>query len=500
MLAKRRSASSKPQVPIPSESRTVSPLPQKTIKEQHPPGMLKLLMGALAGSAVDYTKGSLNQAIWLLAVPMVLEMALESIFAVVDIFWVSHLGSNAVGAIGLTESLLMLVYAISGGLGTAATALVARRMGEGDGDRAAIDAVQAMGVGLLIGLLLLYPAYRFAPAMLSLLGAPAPLLQVGASYARVTLASSGVIIMLSLNNAIFRGAGDPAFAMRLLAAANVINLVLDPLLIFGIGPFPKLGVTGPAVATLIGRSCAVLYQEYRLLKGTERFKIRRRHLKLNLGEMARFLRVSSTGILQFLLEQGSWLGLVRIVSLFGAAAIAGYTIAFRIVGFVLLPSFGLSNAAATLVGQHMGAGDHARARSSVWRTGLWNFALLGSASLVFIVFAPWLVGLFSHEAAVKPLAVESLRVLSAGNLFFAFEAVFVQAFNGAGDTRTPTIINFVGFWLVEIPMAWFLSRHTSLHISGIFYALLTAQTIAVAASGFLFLRGDWTKTKALTSA
>ena len=210
--------------------------------------------------------------------------------------------------------------------------------------------------------------------------------------------------------------------------------------------------------------------------------------------------MSSTGILQFLLEQGSWLGLVRIVSLFGAAAIAGYTIAIRIVGFVLLPSFGLSNAAATLVGQHMGTGDHARARSSVWRTGLWNFALLGSASLVFLVFAPALVGLFSHDAAVTPTAVKSLRVLSAGNLMFAFEAVFVQAFNGAGDTRTPTVINFVGFWLIEIPMAWALARHTSLRITGVFYALLTAQVVAVVSSGLLFLRNGWTKTQTFTSA
>ena len=468
--------------------------------EQKAPSKLTLLRDALAGSAADYTKGSLNQAILLLAVPMVLEMALESVFAVVDIFWVSRLGSNPVAAIGLTESLLMLVYAISSGLGTAATALVARRMGEGDKEKAGVDAVQAIAVGLGIGLLLAYPAWRFAPGMLSLLGAPAPVVQVGATYARITLGTSGVIILLSLNNAIFRGAGDAAFAMRLLAVANIINLLLDPLLIFGVGPFPKLGVVGPAVATLTGRSCAVLYQVYRLLRGSERFRIGRRHLRLHVREMVRYLEVSSTGILQFLLEQGSWLGLVRIVSMFGAAAIAGYTIAFRIVGFVLLPSFGLSNAAATLVGQHMGTGDHARARSSVWRTGLWNFALLGSASLLFIIFAPALVGLFSHEAAVKPTAVESLRVLSAGNLMFAFEAVFVQAFNGAGDTRTPTIINFVGFWLIEIPMAWALARHTSLHIAGVFYALLTAQVVAVVASGLLFLRGGWTKTRSLTSA
>ncbi len=426
---------------------------------------------------------------------MVLEMALESIFAIVDIFWVSKLGSGPVAAIGLTESLLTLVYAVSSGLGTAATALVARRMGEGDPNRAAVDAVQAIAVGLLIALAVAWPAYHYAPGLLQLVGAPANVVQLGSRYARITLGGAGVIILLSLDNAIFRGAGDAAFAMRLLAVANVINLILDPLLIFGIGPFPRLGVTGPAVATLAGRSLGVFYQVYRLHRGSQSFRIARRHLRLHPREMLRYLQVSGTGVLQFLLEQGSWLGLVRIVSTFGGAAIAGYTIAFRIVGFVLLPSFGLGNAAATLVGQHMGAGLAGRARTAVWRTSLWNFALLGSASLLFIAFAPALVGLFSHDPAVQPLAVESLRIFSAGNLLFAFQSVFIQAFNGAGDTMTPTLINLFGFWIVEIPLAWFLSHHTRLHITGVFLAVLVAQVIAVVSSGVLFVRGRWARSR-----
>ncbi len=459
---------------------------------EHAQTTLGLIGQALTGSVVDYTKGSLNRAILLLAVPMVLEMALESVFAIIDIFWVSRLGSGPVAAIGLTESLLTLVYAISSGLGTAATALVARRMGEHDGERAAVDAVQAIAVGVCIAVAIAWPLYHSAPVLLHLLGAPASVVQIGSSYARITLGGAGVIILLSLDNAIFRGAGDAAFAMRLLAAANLVNLVLDPLLIFGIGPFPKLGVTGPAVATLAGRSLGVLYQVYRLGRSS-RFHIARKHLRLHPREMLRYLQVSGTGVLQFMLEQGSWLGLVRIVSSFGGAAIAGYTIAFRIVGFVLLPSFGLSNAAATLVGQHMGAGLAARARSAVWRTSLWNFALLGSASLVFIAFAPALVGVFSHDPAVKPLAVESLRIFSAGNLLFAFQSVFIEAFNGAGDTLTPTVVNLFGFWVVEIPLAWFLSHHTRLHITGVFLAVLVAQLIAVVSSGFLFVRGRWAR-------
>jgi len=458
---------------------------------------VNLFQQALSSEPVDYMRGSLNRAVLLLAIPMMLEMALESVFSVVDIFWVGHLGATAVAAVGLTESLLTIVLAVSTGLSTATTAIIARRIGENDGPRAALDAVQSILVGLCIALLISAPLFFFAPGLLRLLGATPEVAELGRNYARITLGSSGIILLLSLNNAIFRGAGDAAFAMRLLAAANLINLVLDPLLIFGIGPFPKLGVEGPAVATLIGRSLAVAYQVYRLLRGSKQICITRDSLRVNAHELWQFLRVSSVGMLQFLLEQGSWLGIIRIVSLFGAAAVAGYTIAFRIIGFALLPSLGLSNAAATLVGQSIGAKLPDRAKSSVWRTGMWNFAFLGTLSLLFLLFAPFLVGLFTQDPKARQTAIEGLRFFSVGNFFFSFGIVFLQAFNGAGDTLTPTFINLLGFWVLEIPIAWLLGRHTSLHIMGVFAAILGAQFLAVAASTVFFLRGRWLEPRSL---
>ena len=454
-----------------------------------------LVKQALSGSQVDYAKYSLNQAIFLLALPMMLEMALESVFGITDLFWVSRLGGDAVAAVGLTESLLTLIFAISSGLSIAATAMVARRIGENDKDKAATDAVQAIGASVGVSLLLGIPLFFLAPKLLTLMGATAPVLHIGTNYAHIALGTSGVIILLSLNNAIFRGAGDAAIAMRLLWVANLINLVLDPLLVFGLGPFPKLGVTGPAVATLIGRGCAVLYQLYRLAKGSERLRVEAKHLRLNLAEMLSLLRISAAGAVQFTLAQGRWLALVRIVSLFGPAAIAGYTIAFRVSGFILLPTFGLSNAAATLVGQSLGAKDVERARQSIWRTGTLNFAFLGGLSVLFLLFAHRLVLLFTHDQASMPLAIRALQVFCIGNFFFAFAAIFLQAFNGAGDTLTPTWLNLVGFWVVEIPLAWFLAAHTALKINGIFLAILVAQVLALTLSSTFFLRGKWQHAK-----
>lgn len=458
-------------------------------KEEHT--FWQALKEALTGRDVNYTEGNLNRAVLLLAVPMMLEMALESVFSVADLFWVSRLGQDAVAAVGLTESLLTLVFAVSSGLSVTATAMVARRVGEGDHDRASIDAVQAIFVGLLCSAAVGLPLFLAAPWLLGLMGATPHVAQVGAAYARITLGSSGVIVMLSLNNAIFRGAGDAATAMRVLCAANAINLALDPLLIYGVGPLPRLGVKGPAVATLIGRGTVVLYQWYRLAKGSERIRIRRQHLHLHMAECLRFLRVSAGGKLQFLLEEGSWLALVRIVSLFGAAALAGYTIAYRVIGLVLLPSVGLSNAAGTLVGQNIGAGRVERARSSVWRTGWLNLAMLGTVSGAYIVFAGPLVALFSQGGAPNATAVECLRFFSVGNFIFAFTAVFLQAFNGVGDTATPSYINLLGFWIVEIPLAWWLSRKTSLRVEGVLVAVLVGQVVALLVSGYLFVRGRW---------
>src|SRR5467141_2261801 len=358
---------------------------------------------ALRGSHQDFTVGSLNRAILLLAIPMVMEMVLEPLFAVVDVFWVGRLGADAVATVGLTESLLSLVMAIGFGLSLSTTAMVARRIGEKDPAGAAVAGVQAIAIGLAISALVGIPCLFYGPHLLRLMGASPQIVAVGSSYARIALGGSAAIMLLFLNNAIFRGAGDAAIAMRLLWVSNIINLVLDPCLIFGWGPFPKLGVTGAALATFSGRSIGVAYQFYRLSRGTGRLPSLARHIRVNLRILLRLLRVSLTGILQFAIAHPSWPGLVRIVSIFGSAALAGYTIAIRILIFVLMPSWGLSNAAATLVGQNLGAKQPQRAETSVWRTGLYNMLFLGSLGVFFVLLAEPVIRLFTHDPAVVPL-------------------------------------------------------------------------------------------------
>jgi putative MATE family efflux protein len=459
------------------------------------PGLWSSIREALRGSHQDYTAGNLNRAILLLAIPMVLEMVLESLFAVVDVLWVGRLGANAVATVGLTESLLALVFSIGIGLSMSITAMVARRIGEKDPVDAAIAGAQAIFLGLLISLAIGIPAFVFAPQLLRLMGASPEIVATGTGYARIALGGCGAIVMLFLNNAIFRGAGDAAIAMRLLWVSNILNLILDPCLIFGLGPFPRLGVTGAALATFSGRSIGVLYQFYRLMKGTERIRIPPSLLRLNPRVMWRLIRVSLTGILQFAIANTSWIALVRIVSIFGAAALAGYTIAIRIVIFVILPSWGLSNAAATLVGQNLGAGHPQRAEQAVWRTGLYNMLFLGIIGVVFIFSATPLVRLFTHDPAVVPLAASALRILSYGNIAYAYGMVMLQSFNGAGDTVTPTIVNFFGFWLLEIPLAWWLALHQGLRSTGVFLSIVIAQAAVAVAGILLFRRGKWKRQK-----
>ncbi len=452
---------------------------------------------ALRGSHQDYTTGSLNRSIILLAVPMVLEMVLESLFAVVDVFWVGRLGANAVATVGLTESLLALVFAIGLGLSLSTTAMVARRIGEKDPEDAAIAGVQAIGLGLVISLGLGIPAGIFAPQLLHLMGASPAIVAGGSGYARIALGGCGAIIMLFLNNAIFRGAGDAAIAMRLLWVSNIINLILDPLLIFGprFGPvaFPHMGVTGAALATCTGRSIGVLYQFYRLLKGSERIRVLARHVRLNVAVMIRLLRVSLTGMLQFAVANASWIFLVRIVSVFGSASVAGYTVAIRIVVFFILPSWGLSNAAATLVGQNLGARRPDRAAQAVWRTGFYNMIFLGAIGIFFIVFATPVVKLFVDDPAVIPIAALALRTFSCGNIGYAYGMVMLQAFNGAGDTLTPTIVNFFGFWVLELPLAWVLAIGMHMHAQGAFLSIVVAECSMAAAGIVLFRQGRWKK-------
>src|SRR5437660_9584831 len=422
---------------------------------------------------------------------MVLEMVLESLFAVVDVFWVGRLGADAIATVGLTESLLSLVMAIGSALSPSPTPLVARSIGEKDPAAAAVAGVQAIVIGLAIAALIGVPCLVYAPDLLRLMGASPQVVAVGSGYARIALGGSAAIMLLFLNNAIFRGAGDAAIAMRLLWVSNIINLVLDPCLIFGWGPLPKLGVTGAALATFTGRSIGVLYQFYRLLRGSERIRILRQQIRLDLSVLWRLVRVSLTGILQFAIAHTSWIGLVRIVSLFGSAALAGYTIAIRIIIFIILPSWGLSNAAATLVGQNLGAKQPERADASVWRTGLCNMLFLGSLGVFFVLFAQPVIRLFTHDPAVVPLGVSCLRIVSYGNIGYAYAMVMLQAFNGAGDTVTPTIVNFFGFWLLEIPLAYWLALRAGFASNGVFFSIVIAEAAIAVAGVLLFRRGHW---------
>jgi putative MATE family efflux protein len=461
------------------------------VAEAQQPSLWSSIREAVRGSHQDFTKGSLNRAILLLAIPMVLEMVLESLFAVVDVFWVGRVSSNAVATVGLTESLMLLIFAVGMGLSLSTTAMVARRIGEKDPEDAAVAGVQAIILGLVISVGVGVPAFIFAPELLKLMHASPEIVATGSGYARIALGGSGVVLLLFLNNAIFRGAGDAAIAMRLLWVSNIINLILDPCLIFGWGPFPKMGVTGAALATFTGRGIGVLYQFYRLMRGTERIRVLRRQIRVDLPVIWRLLRVSLTGIFQFLIAQTSWIGLVWIVGIFGADALAGYTIAIRIVIFAILPSWGLSNAAATLVGQNLGAKQPERAETSVWRTGLYNMAFLGGIGIGFILFAPQVVHIFTHDPAVVPLAVSCLRIVSTGNIAFSYGMVMLQAFNGAGDTVTPTIVNFFGCWLFEIPLAWWLAIRLGMHSNGVYWSIVIAEAAIAAASIILFRRGKW---------
>lgn len=456
-----------------------------------PSGWRATLKDALRGTGGDPTQGPVSRAIILLAIPMVLEMVMESVFAVVDIFFVSRLGSDAVAAVGLTESLLSIVYTVAIGLSIGVTAMVARRVGEGDPEGAATTTFQAILLGAGVSLALGISGVLFAPQLLALMGAEPEVVRTGSGYARVMLGGNASVLLLFMLNAAFRGAGDAAIAMRVLWLANGINLVLDPCLIFGLGPFPELGVTGAAVATTTGRGIGVAAQLFLLLGGTGRLRLLARHLRPRPEVMGRVLRLSATGMLQVFIGTASWIGLVRILSGFGSEALAGYTIAIRIVLFALLPAWGLSNAAATMVGQGLGARDPERAERAVWIAGAMNLAFLGGIGIVFLLAAPWIVGWFGGDPLTSAHAVRGLRVVSAGFFFYAYGMVLTQSFNGAGDTWTPTLLNLFCFWLWEIPLAWALAHGLELGPTGVFAAITIAFSTLAVASGVLFRRGRW---------
>jgi len=446
---------------------------------------------AVSGTEQDFTEGKLSRAILLLSIPAVLEMIMESIFVIVDIYFVSKLGSNAIATVGLTESMITIVYAISLGLATATTSMVSRRIGEKEHDRAAETAFQAILTGFLASLLIAIPGVIYSEKLLELMGASPEIVFKMSGYTRIMLGGNVVIMMLFIINAIFRSAGDAAIAMRVLWVGNIINIILDPCLIFGLGPFPELGVTGAAVATTTGRGIAVLYQFYLLFNGKKRIRLLFKHIGFNLIIIARLIRISLGSIGQNLIGTISWIALVRIISVFGSEVVAGYTIAIRIVSFILLPSWGISNAASTLVGQNLGAGKPQRAERAVMITGFVNMILLGIVGLFLVLFPEPFISLFVNDPVVLKAGTECLRIVSLGFIAYGFGMVIVNSFNGAGDTSTPLKVNFIAFWMIEIPLAWILAIKFGMNEKGVFWAIVIAETIMTLTAFMVFRRGRW---------
>jgi putative MATE family efflux protein len=460
-----------------------------------PTSLYQGIREALAGSTRDYTDGSIGRAITLLAVPMVLEMCMESLFGLVDVFFVASLGNYAAATVGTTESMLTIMFAIAMGLSMAATATIARRIGEKQPEAAAVAAVQIIGAGIAIAVLIGVVGAYSAPTLLRAMGADAEMIAKGSTFTSVMLGGSVTVFLLFLINAVFRGAGDAAIAMRTLWLANLINIVLDPCLIFGWGPFPELGLTGAAVATTIGRSVGVIYQFSMLFGGRGRIVIKREHLRSDWPVLKSMLRVSWNGMFQYLIATASWVALVRMVAVFGSAAVAGYTIAIRLVIFALLPSWGMSNAAATLVGQNLGAGKPERAEKSVWRAGLYNMIFLGIVAVVFLSLAESLVRFFTAQPEVIAIGAKCLRMVSYGYIFYAWGMVMEQAFNGAGDTATPTVINLFCYWMFQIPLAYSLSMWGGMQETGVFLAITLAESSLAVVAMLAFRKGRWKRQK-----
>ena len=452
---------------------------------------LRFFWGAVRGAEKEVTTGSINRALLVLSIPMILEMVMESLFSVIDILFVSRIGVEAVATVGLTESVITLVYSVSIGMSMGVTAMVARRIGEKNPEAAAVASVQAIGIGVLVSVLIGMVGVIYADRILELMGGSEEVIREGAIYTRIVMGSNVVIMLLFLLNGIFRGAGDASLAMQSLWLANGINIILDPLLIFGIGPFPELGLKGAAIATATGRGVGVLFQFWLLIRGSSVVRLTLQHLRIRWDIIRRLVKVSANGALQFLISSASWIFLMRIIAMFGDEAVAGYVIAIRLIIFTILPSWGLSNAAATLVGQNLGAGQPDRAERSVWRAGLINTIFLVSVSLIYIIFAPWIIQLFDDTPAVVEAGVVTLRIICLGYVFFAYGMVLSQAFNGAGDTRTPMLINIFCFWLLEIPLGYFLAVTLDMGLAGVCWAIAIAETALAIIAAILFRRGTW---------
>jgi len=453
--------------------------------------LLQNLKEAIAGTEQDFTKGSLRKAIFLLAVPMVLEMLMEAIFAVADIFFVAKLGADAIATVGITESLITIVYAIGVGLSLATTAMVSRRIGEKDKAGASRAAFQSIVVGILISLLISIPGILFAKDLLRLMGASENIYNEMSSYTTIMLGGNAVIMLLFIINAVFRSAGDAAISMRILIVANLLNIVLDPILIFGLGPIPAMGITGAAIATNIGRGLAVMYQFYLLFNGNKRVQLTVRNIRIHYETIRQLIKLSLGGIGQYLIATSSWIGLVRIISIFGSEALAGYTIAIRVIIFALLPAWGISNAAATLVGQNLGAKQPSRAAKSVWTVGTINVIYMGLIGIILFLIPAPVISLFTDDDTIIRSGISSLQIISIGFIFYGLGMTMVQALNGAGDTITPTWINFFSFWMLEIPLAYVMAIYLNIGETGVYYAIIIAEAVMTIIAVYYFKLGKW---------
>lgn len=456
----------------------------------------RLFREAVMGSEQSFTTGSIDRAIFLLSVPMILEMGMEALFAIVDVFFVSQLNdNNAIATLGLTESMLTIIYSIAIGLSMGATAMVARRVGEKDIRAAEVAAVQALFVGVSIAMIISIAGFFFSTDLLRLMGASEAVITTGSGYTKWMLSGNVTIMLLFLINAVFRGAGDASIAMRSLMLANFLNIALDPLFIFGWGPVPAYGVEGAAIATNIGRGIGVLYQIYHLQKGKGLIKLHAENLLIKWNIAWNLIKVSAGGTAQFVIASASWIFLVRIVSTFGSDALAGYTIAIRVIVFAILPAWGMANAAATLVGQNLGAQQPERAEKSVWRTAFFNMIFLAIVTVIFFTLADPILNLFTHDSNVLASGIQCLQIVSLGYIFYAYGMVVSQSFNGAGDTTTPTILNFFGFWTFQIPLAYLLALSLDFGPTGVYAAISIAESAIAIVSILIFRRGKWKTVK-----
>jgi len=450
-----------------------------------------LFLEAITGKQKDFTSGSIRRAVFMLSIPMILEMMMESIFAIVDIWYVSQVSENAVATIGLTESVLTLVYAVAIGLSMAATAVVARRTGEKDPEGANKAAAQVIFLGIFISLIISVIGIIYPKEILSLMGGEADLIEEGFGYTQVLLGGNMTVMLLFLINAIFRGAGNASIAMWTLILSNGLNLILDPMFIFGFGPIPAYGVEGAAIATTIGRGTAVVAQLIILFFGAGKVKLAFKHLVIHVSVMLNLIKVSIGGIFQFFIATASWVFLMRIMSEFGSEVLAGYTIAIRIMMFTLMPAWGMSNAAATLVGQNLGAQKPDRAESSVWKTGKYCAIFMGAVSLFYIFFPRTLLGIFTENAVVIENGALCLQIIAAGYIFYAYGMVIIQSFNGSGDTKTPTWINFICFFLFQLPFAYLMAMTLDFGPVGVFWAITLAEVMIAIIGIIWFRKGNW---------